>query len=62
MKTREEQLKSCKICRKRRFLMEKGLVCSLTNEWADFDDNCPEFEIDNVAAKEQESQEISECS
>lgn len=55
MNTREEHLKSCKICLKRKFLMEKGLVCSLTNEWADFDDKCPDFKLDNVAAIQQKN-------
>ncbi|UKN02004.1 hypothetical protein K6119_00550 [Paracrocinitomix mangrovi] len=59
MKTREQHLESCKICLKRKFIMEKGLVCSLTNEWADFDEDCPDFAIDNVSAKQQENIEAA---
>ena len=32
--TREERLKFCSICQKRQMDMQRGLVCSLTNEYA----------------------------
>lgn len=34
--TREERLKFCSICQKRQMDMQRGLVCSLTNEYATF--------------------------
>lgn len=46
---REEHLKFCEICEKRKFDFHKGLLCSLTNELADFDDTCKSFEKDKQA-------------
>lgn len=45
--TRQEQLKFCKTCLKRRFNPKKGVVCSLTDEIADFDVTCDKYERDN---------------
>lgn len=42
--TREEHLKFCKICEKQKFDPKKGIVCSLTNEVATFESECPDFE------------------
>lgn len=51
--TREERLKFCSICKKRQMDMQRGLVCSLTNEYATFDEKCTDFEADETAiAKE----------
>ena len=44
---RSEHLKFCKVCTKRRFNSEKGLICSLTNDIASFEENCVDFEKDN---------------
>ena len=53
MMTREERLKFCSICKKRQMDMQRGLVCSLTNEYATFDEKCTDFEADETAiAKE----------
>ncbi len=41
--TREEQLNSCKVCKNQKFSMNRGIVCSLTNEPADFQDYCRSF-------------------
>ncbi len=34
-------------------MMDKGLVCSLTDEWATFEDKCEYFELDTVAENSQ---------
>jgi cation transport ATPase len=44
--TRQEQLKYCKTCLKRRFNPKKGVVCSLTDEIAGFDVTCDNYEQD----------------
>jgi rhomboid protease GluP len=41
--TREEQLNFCENCDHKGFNMNKGIVCSLTGEKADFEDDCPDF-------------------
>ena len=33
--------------------MEKGLVCSITEEWAVFENECQDFELDTVAENSQ---------
>ena len=43
---REERLKSCKVCLKRKMDFEQGLVCSLTGKRADFENECADFEKD----------------
>ena len=44
--TREEHVKFCKICKNRKLDRNKGIVCELTNEIADFVDECSNFEED----------------
>jgi len=44
--TREEHLKFCKKCVNRKLDMKIGLICSLTGEKADFENECESFEID----------------
>jgi len=44
--TREEQLKFCKICTKQKFDLQQGIICSLTNKKAEFEDTCDTFEED----------------
>jgi uncharacterized RDD family membrane protein YckC len=44
--TREEQLRFCKICTKQKFDLQQGIICSLTNKNADFEDKCEWFEED----------------
>lgn len=44
--TRQEQLQYCTICSMRKLDLKRGLVCSLTNEFAAFVDTCPTFEED----------------
>lgn len=45
---RKAQLMFCKKCTKRGFSREKGIVCSLTNEQADFEAYCENYEEDTV--------------
>lgn len=52
--TREEQLKSCTICTHRCMDIHKGVLCGLTNEFADFEDSCPNFERDEKEIQKQE--------
>ena len=49
--TREEHLKFCSICFKRKLNPQVGLVCELTDKKADFEDECEFFELDE---KEQQ--------
>ncbi len=43
---REKQIEYCKNCTKRLFDLNQGILCSLTNQKADFQDECGSFEID----------------
>jgi uncharacterized RDD family membrane protein YckC len=44
--TREEQLRFCKICKRREDSLQFGLICSETKQLADFNESCPYFESD----------------
>jgi hypothetical protein len=44
--TREEQLTFCKKCTNRKTDMQQGLICSLTGEKANFENECPDFILD----------------
>ncbi len=46
--TREEQLKSCRICKKQRFDANQGIICSTTGSHADFEVACHHFEEDQA--------------
>lgn len=48
---REYHLSFCKICTNRKRNLEKGLICSLTNNIADFKDNCSTFDQDKAEFK-----------
>jgi len=50
--TREEHLKFCELCTNRKMNMKVGLICSLTDEIADFEDTCDNFTRDEVAEEE----------
>ena len=41
--TREERLKFCSICKNRKIDLKKGLICSLTDEYADFEGECKNY-------------------
>nr|WP_299388426.1 RDD family protein [Allomuricauda sp.] len=44
--TRDQHLAFCKICVHRKNDFERGIVCGLTNDLADFENDCPSFERD----------------
>jgi hypothetical protein len=47
--TLDEQLKLCRVCELRKFDVNVGVVCSLTNAKPNFD-RCPTFKIDQPEA------------
>ena len=47
--TREEQVAYCLNCKLRSFDPKKGVLCSLTNDYADFEDICDSFKVDPAA-------------
>jgi len=49
---RAYHLAFCKICTNRKNNFKKGLVCSLTNNIADFNDNCSFFDLDRLEFEE----------
>lgn len=54
--TRQEHLNYCSICTKRVYDKKKGILCSLTNEYANFEQKCPDYFYDtsidpNIAQK-----------
>lgn len=38
----EDHLKFCKKCTNRKMDLQQGLICSITNRLADFEDECPD--------------------
>lgn len=44
--TREEMLKFCSVCKNRKMDLKRGLVCSLTDDYADFDPVCENYSQD----------------
>lgn len=61
MMTREQQLVFCKKCQNRKLDMKQGIICGLTDEKATFQDECPDFKLDEeAAAKEQAKVEDAE--
>jgi hypothetical protein len=51
--TRNEQLAFCSICTKRKFDIDHGLICGLTNLKADFEHECGYFQFDPKEFKER---------
>ncbi len=49
---RNYRLQFCKQCENQKFTSEKGIVCSLTNEYAEFDETCKDY-IEDPAEKER---------
>ena len=43
---REEMLKFCSVCKNRKMDLKRGLVCSLTDDYADFDPVCENYAQD----------------
>lgn len=46
---REDQISYCSKCKNRKMDFNRGLLCGLTNEFADFEESCPDFLEDNSA-------------
>ncbi len=44
--TRKESVEYCSLCKNRKMDEEKGLVCGLTNNYADFESECKDFKRD----------------
>ena len=55
---REEHLMFCTICTLQKFDVKQGVVCSLTNKQADFENNCPSFEVDEARKLKQANKAI----
>lgn len=55
--TLAQKLNQCEQCKKRDFSPKNGLVCSITKEKPDFEDECPDFEIDHRIQKVVEIRE-----
>lgn len=50
--SRKDYLESCQVCGLRSFDPRKGVICSLTNEHAAYqEEECPNFELDPIADK-----------
>ncbi len=48
---REEHLEYCSVCLHRKMDMKKGLLCGLTQEYADFDTSCEQYEQEHIVLK-----------
>ena len=58
---RSEHLKFCKVCTNQKFDANKGIVCGLTDDVADFEVNCDNYIADEqILAQEKEKQIIAE--
>lgn len=53
--SREEQVKICSICLHRKMDISKGLVCNLTQEWANFHNQCASLSLDEAEFKRLEA-------
>lgn len=51
MMTREEQLVFCEKCLNRKMDINQGLICSITNQKATFDNECNDFKLDESFKK-----------
>jgi len=51
--TRDQHLVSCKVCENRKTDLQRGLVCKLTNEYADFEMSCPDYAEDTTLSESQ---------
>ncbi len=51
--TRDQQLTFCSICTNRKFSTQKGLLCGLTNDYANFEESCPDFLLDKSEKKKK---------
>ena len=51
---RKHQLSFCRICTKRSFTPKEGIICSLTNAKADFENECPNFDVDQAEKEKRD--------
>ncbi len=56
--TRDEQLSFCKICKNQKFDMKLGIICGLTNQPADFEENCNSYIEDAELKQKMQSAKI----
>ena len=54
MKTLSEKLELCKVCKNRAFDAYCGIVCKLTNAKPTFEDECADYDADEVLVKQEE--------
>ena len=53
MITQKQRLEFCKVCNNRRVDYEKGLLCNLTGEVANFETECDNFSLDEERQKQK---------
>jgi len=58
--TREQHLKFCKKCLNRRLDMKVGLLCNLTGEMADFENECKSYKVDDSVIENIDDKEAVE--
>ncbi|MCZ4409481.1 hypothetical protein O3Q51_11720 [Cryomorphaceae bacterium 1068] len=60
-KDRKHHLEYCAVCSNRLFSPQRGIICSLTDDYAKFKDTCPDYAEDEVAKRERdEKRRLSE--
>ena len=55
--SREAQLQFCKVCKHHKFDFNRGILCGLTNELADFVGTCPTYEEDTVLKESEQKRD-----
>lgn len=55
--TRQEHLRFCKTCTNRDMDLKVGLICKLTGEIADFENECPSYTLDEVSVARMDNEE-----
>lgn len=58
--TRDEQVAFCRKCTNRKFDQQQGIICRLTDKKADFEDTCPDFNLDEHVKEKGEFQPQTE--
>ena len=56
---RQEQLAFCKVCQHQKFDLQQGIICSLTNAVADFQEECTSYAEDTVLKEKEEQLAIT---
>ncbi|MCB9189070.1 MAG: hypothetical protein H6599_07285 [Flavobacteriales bacterium] len=54
---RQHQLKFCQICKNRKFDLQRGVVCGLTDDYATFDADCEDYNVDHDAYEKQKEKD-----